>query len=252
MLVLIASRSVVLAMRVYERVFVLRREVAKCHIMFGGVSNGGGGDGAVGKVTPGMRLMTFDEKTKPISREEYVEFLLGYEKNFRPVEKELFMRSLAVGVVSMGVGAYVGRRLIQRLSWKRMEERGLLPFPWLPLAGRIAGAIAGASFPYALVQQWTISQILDMDDRESLLAFHTKRLMIVQRGSMMFSREATREVTREEQQALAMEAANVRSGRDALDSPDAAPKRRPTDVNLMLGQQALTPVAQTGYKPFDK
>ncbi|SCU67715.1 uncharacterized protein TEOVI_000506800 [Trypanosoma equiperdum] len=226
----------------------------------GDSSGGGGGVRELGTVTAGMAMMNFDEKTKPYTRTDLIKFLQNYEENLTPPEKQLVWQGMLGTLVGMPLAFFVGYKVSSRFAWHRVG-RALTPIggkgreekpSWLirniSTVGQVMFGLAASTIPYIVVQQWFISRVLAADEHEGNLSFHVRRLMITQRSSMMFTRTATREVTREEQERLMGEAtqhsAENRSGRQG-----GAPLGV-TDVNLRLGQQAMTPVAQTGYKPM--
>ncbi|KAG5470742.1 hypothetical protein LSCM1_01991 [Leishmania martiniquensis] len=220
---------------------------------------GGGGVREIGTVTSGMAIMNFDQKTKPYTRDDFVQFLMNYQENLNEEELRLVEKGMAGTFVGMPLFFGAGYFLSGRFGWHRVV-RAVAPLneggrpSWfathLPRIGRTAFGLAAATVPYLVMQQWFVSRVLELDERESNLSFHVRRLMLAQRSGMMFKRTATREVTREEQQRLLREAeahANEnRSGQRVSQGLGTGP----LDVNLQLGQQVLTPVAQTGYKPM--
>ncbi|KAF8285604.1 hypothetical protein TcBrA4_0036080 [Trypanosoma cruzi] len=221
---------------------------------------GGGGVRELGTVTAGMAMMNFDEKTRPYTRADFLRFLQKYEENLSPSEMRLVEKGMFGTFVGMPLGFFLVYKLSGRLAWHRvvrvfatMDDKEAAAKPsWIvrniPRVGRTLFGLTGATIPYMLIQQWFISRVLELDEHESNLSFHVRRLMITQRSGMMFKRTATREVTREEQDRLLRESAEQmeenRSGRRG-GAPAGA-----VDVNLRLGQQVLTPVAQSGYKPM--
>ncbi|EPY28859.1 hypothetical protein STCU_04845 [Strigomonas culicis] len=239
------------------------------------MSGGGGGIQDIGHVTAGMAVMNFDQKTKPYTRADFIAFLQNYETNLNATEQRLIERGMAGTLIGMPVCFVIGYVLSGRLGWQRLVRAVAPPVPaaaaaaggvfrpatavppsgwakYLPLCGRVTFGLGAASLPYLYVQQWFLSSVLALDERENNLCFHVKRLMLAQRSGMMFSRTATREVTREEQSRLMQEAERHvqenRSGtRQAAGLGTGAP-----DVNMQLGGMVLTPVAQTGYKPMPK
>ncbi|CAJ1034424.1 hypothetical protein NXY56_005928 [Leishmania guyanensis] len=220
---------------------------------------GGGGIRDIGTVTSGMAIMNFDQKTKPYTRSDLVQFLMNYQANLNEVELRLVEKGMVGTFVGIPVFFGAGYFLSGRLGWHRVV-RAMAPLSeegrpsWLvthlPKIGRIAFGLSAATIPYIAVQQWFVSRVLELDERESNLSFHVRRLMLSQRSSMMFKRTATREVTREEQQRLLREAeAHVNENRSGQRVSQGL-GTGPVDVNLQLGQQVLTPLAQTGYKPM--
>lgn len=229
-----------------------------------GGTGGGGGGGVrdLGTVTAGMAVMNFDAKTRPYTRQDMIDFLMNYEKNLNETELRLVEKGILGTFVGMPVAFLLGYSLSGRLGWHRVV-RAMAPLggaegasnKWVrrvPTFGRIAFALTASSIPYILVQQWFVSKVLDLDERDSNLSFHVRRLMLSQRSNMMFKRTATREVTREEQERLMREAEmhvnENRSGQRVA----AGLATGPTDVNLRLGGQVFTPIAQTGYKEMPK
>jgi hypothetical protein len=211
------------------------------------MNNGGGGGGGVrevGTVTGGMAMMNFDEKTRPYTREDFLKFMQNYDTNLNEGEKRLLEKGMAGTIIGMPATFFATYMVTKRLAWHRVMR--MVPYPWIPKAGRFCLAASASTVPYMYVQSWFVNSVLALDS-SSDFAFHLKRFMVTQRNGMMFSRTATREVTREEQQALSREATeHVMSNRMA---------NRPTsngvmDVNLALGGQVMLPPAQTGYKPL--
>ncbi|KAG5496397.1 hypothetical protein JKF63_02699 [Porcisia hertigi] len=226
------------------------------------VSNQGGGGGGIrdiGTVTSGMAIMNFNDNTKPYTRNDFVQFLMNYQTNLNEVELQLVKRGMLGTFAGMPVFFGLGYYLSGRLGWHRVV-RAMAPLNeegrpgWfsthLPKVGRTVFGLAAATIPYIAVQQWFVSQVLELNERDSDLSFHVRRLMLSQRSGMMFKRTATREVTREEQQRLLREAeAHVNENRSGHRVSQGL-GTGPVDVNLQLGHQVLTPVAQTGYKPM--
>ncbi|KAG5471161.1 hypothetical protein CUR178_02472 [Leishmania enriettii] len=224
-----------------------------------GGCGGGGGVREIGTVTSGMAIMNFDQKTKPYTRNDFVQFLMNYQENLNEEELRLVEKGMMGTFVGMPVFFGAGYSLSGRLGWHRVS-RAMAPLneggrpgrlvSHLPRIGRTAFGLTAATVPYMVMQQWFVSRVLELDERESNLSFHVRRLMLSQRSGMMFKRTATREVTREEQQRLMREAeAHVNENRSGQRVSQGL-GTGPVDVNLQLGQQVLTPVAQTGYKPM--
>mmetsp|Transcript_23270 Transcript_23270/g.26967 ORF Transcript_23270/g.26967 Transcript_23270/m.26967 type:complete len:218 (+) Transcript_23270:43-696(+) len=212
---------------------------------------GGGGGGAsreVGTVTGGMALMNFDEKTKPYTRQDLINFMKDYDKNLSEEEMRLFEKGMAGTFIGMPAAYYATWRFSRRMAWHRVQK--VVPYPWIPKAGRVCLSLTAATLPYIAVQSWFVNAVLALDNN-SLLAFHLKRFMITQRNGMMFARTATREVTREEQNLLSQQATEQTISNRMANRPSAASSGG-MDVNLALGQQVMLPVAQTGYKPMPK
>ncbi|KEG08375.1 hypothetical protein DQ04_07331000 [Trypanosoma grayi] len=226
----------------------------------GGGGGGGGGVRELGTVTAGMAMMNFDEKTKPYTRADFLRFLQKYDENLSPSEMRLIEKGMLGTFLGMPLGFVLGYKISSRFAWHRVVrafasidgKEGANKPSWIvrnaPTIGKTLFGLTGATIPYMVVQQWFISRVLELDEHESNLSFHVRRLLITQRSGMMFKRTATREVTREEQERLLQESAEQaeenRTGRRSGVSAGAM------DVNLRLGQQVLTPVAQTGYKPM--
>jgi hypothetical protein len=211
-----------------------------------GGPSAGGASREVGTVTGGMALMNFDEKTKPYSRQDLINFMMDYEKNLTEEEMRLFEKGMAGTFLGMPLAYYATWRFSKRLAWHRVEK--VVPFPWIPKAGRVCLSLTAATVPYILVQSWFCNAVMALDNN-SLLGFHLKRFMITQRNGMMFARTGTREVTREEQDLLSKQATEVTISNRMANRPSAAASGG-MDVNLALGQQVMLPVAQTGYKPM--
>jgi hypothetical protein len=214
-----------------------------------GMSGGGGGGGVreVGTVTAGMAMMNFDEKTRPYTRQDFLNFIQGYEENLNQAEKKLIETGLAATFIGLPLTGVVSYRLAKRIHWKKVET--IVQMPKLVRFFPLVLSLSAVSIPYIVIQQWFIDSVLAMDDKQSNLSFHVKRLMVAQRSSMMFQRTATREVTREEQDALSREAVEHVASNRMANRPSS---NGGMDVNLALGNQVMTPVAQTGYKPMNK
>lgn len=221
----------------------------------------GGGTRDLGTVTAGMAIMNFDEKTKPYTREDMIQFLMNYKDNLNEEELRLVEKGMLGTFVGMPLCGFLGYKISGNFGWQRVVrafaplDEGGPPSKWvrrIPTFGRCVFGLAAASIPYVVVQQWFVSRVLEMSERESALSFNVRRLMLAQRSGMMFKRTATREVTREEQQQLLREAeAHANENRSGDRVASGLGTGRP-DVNLQLGQQVLTPVATAGYKPMPK
>ena len=203
----------------------------------------GGADQDVG--TPGrtMSFLSFDEKTRPITRGDLLRFLLD-EKNTTEHEKSIITNSMKYGVTGSIAGFVAGYQLSKLLPWRWLEKRNISPFRGFAKFGRFCFGVSGGSIPFLMVQQWCLGEILKLDEQNSVLAFHVKRMLITQRSSMLFSRGAVREVTKDEQKALARQNIQIRQ----QDSIAVGGTGKSIDVDLAMQQQVLTPVAQTGYK----
>jgi hypothetical protein len=212
--------------------------------MFGGDNTGGGGGSSeVGKVTPTMQVLSFDEKTRPITRRDLFTFVSD-PNNLSQEERDILQWTSTYGTSGCILGAAAGWKIGGMLPVRWIEKRGIAPFKGFAKFGKISFAVCGLSIPFILVQQQCIEKMLALDETKSLLAFHVKRYMITQRSSLLFSRGQIKEVTKEDQQRLTTANASLRQA-DA-----AATGTKAVDVNLALQQQVLTPVAQTGYKPM--
>ncbi|RNF12073.1 hypothetical protein TraAM80_00490 [Trypanosoma rangeli] len=228
--------------------------------MTSGDVGGGGGVRELGTVTAGMAMMNFDEKTRPYTRADFLNFLQNYENNLSLSEIRLIEKGMLGTFVGMPLGFFLGYKLSSRLAWHRIvrvfatidgKEAAGKP-SWIvrniPRIGKTLFGLTAATIPYMVAQQWFISRVLELDEHESNLSFHVRRLMITQRSGMMFKRTATREVTREEQEQL-LQNATEQMEENRMGRRGGAPAGT-MDVNLRLGQQVMTPVAQSGYKPM--
>jgi hypothetical protein len=207
-------------------------------------AGGGGGVREVGTVTGGMAIMNFDEKTRPYSREDFINFISNYQANCDDAEIALIHKGMAVTATAIPLTFLLSFKLTKRLPWYRIEK--MMPVPYIAKIGRLMLSFSAASIPYVWIQTWIASEILSLPS-SSNLAFHVKRLMILQRNSMMFQKTETREVTKEEQERMSRDATAIAIENRRNMRPQTGGS---LDVNLALGQQALTPVAQTGYKPM--
>lgn len=203
-----------------------------------------GGQKDVGTVTAGARQMSFDEKTRPMTRMDMIRFLSDPDKNLRPCEKELIIKSVFFMVSGCTLAGYAGWQLTKRMSFERLVKKGIMPFPAFPKMARLSMTFSLVTIPFMLVQEWATSTLLEMNDMDSVLAFNAKRFLVLERSQMLYSRGEAREVTREEQDALANKAIEQNKGKGHM---GAAGK---VDVNAALGGQQLLPIAQTGYQPM--
>lgn len=209
-------------------------------------SGGGGGGGVreIGTVTGGMAMMNFDEKTRPYTRSDFLKFLENYDTNLTDPEKRLLEKGMAGTFLGMPLTFVSTYMITKRLAWHRVQKA--VPYSWIPKAGRFCLAASAATLPYMYIQSWFVNSVLALD-ASSDLAFHLKRLMVTQRNGMMFSRTTTREVTREEQNALSQQATDHVLSNRMANRPSS---NGAIDVNLALGGQVMLPPAQTGYKPM--
>ena len=203
----------------------------------------GGGKEDVGTVRPTMQMLTWDEKTRPMSRWDMLAFCTK-EENLNEKEKAILGRCATIGPLSVAAGAAVGWNLQKLFGWKSMARKQPAFKPLIP-AFRVSLVGFCMGLPYLVVQQWTVDEILKLDEDESMLAFHTKRFMVMQRNQLIFQRQAMREITKEEQEAMGAASLEQRRANAMLASGGA---RGSQDVNSALLGQSLTPVAQTGYK----
>jgi hypothetical protein len=203
----------------------------------------GGGTDKVGHVRPTMQMLTWDDKTRPMTRWDMMKFCLD-EKNLTDKDKEVLYKTCTLGPLAVFTAGFLGWQAQKLVGWRSMlrKQPHMAPMvPWLKLS--FVGVFV--SVPFMLVQQWTVDEILKLDEMDSMLAFHVKRFMIVQRNQLMFTRQSAREVTKEEQERLGAASVEQRKANALLASGGS---RGTADVNLALQQQVLTPPAQTGYK----
>lgn len=212
--------------------------------MSSGPAQSGGGVREIGTVTGGMAMMNFDEKTRPYTRQDFVNFMMDYEKNLNEAEMRLLEQGMAGTLLGMPLTFLATYKLSKRFAWQRVQRA--VPYPWIPKAGRVCIAAAAATLPYMYIQSWFVNSVLALDS-SSNLAFHLKRFMVTQRNGMMFARTATREVTREEQSSLSQAATDHVLSNRMANRPSS---NGAIDVNLALGNQVMLPPAQTGYKPL--
>lgn len=203
----------------------------------------GGADGAIGQPGKTMSMLSFDEKTRPITRKDLFKFLSD-EKNISAHEKELIQNAMIYGVSGSVIGFFGGWTLSGLLPWRWLEKRNIAPFKGFAKFGRFCFGVTGLSMPFLWVQQWLVGEIMKLDEQQSVLAFQVKRLLITQRTSLLFSRSQVREVTKEEQAKLGMQNVTIRQ----QESRALGGTGKSIDVDLAMQQQVLTPVAQTGYK----
>ena len=203
----------------------------------------GGGDGNVG--TPGktMEMLSFDDKTRPISRSDLFNFLKD-PKNTTDYEKKLMNDAMVYGVSGSIIGFVCGYQLSKLLPFRWLEKKTMRAPKHLVKFSRIAFGFCGAAFPFFWVQQWAVGELLKLDETSSALSFHAKRLLVTQRSSLLFTRSQIREVTKEEQAKLGQQNVTIRQ----QESRAIGGKGTSVDVDLAMQQQVLTPVAQTGYK----
>ncbi len=206
-------------------------------------SSSGGGDGDVGKPGKSMSMLPFDAKTRPITRRDLYKFGME-EGNLSDHEKDIITKSFVYGITGTLAGGFVGYTLSGYLPFRWLEKKAIIPFKGFARFGRICFAISGASFPFLYVQQWCMTEVLKLDEQQSVFAFHIKRLLITQRSSLIFTRGQVREVTKEEQQRLSSQNITIRQ----QESRAVGGSGSSVNVDLVMQQQVLTPVAQTGYK----
>ena len=115
--------------------------------------NVGGGAKDVGTVTPGMQALTWDEKTKPMTRTDMIAFLVN-PNNMTVQERKLLERTFYYGVSSCLVAGVAGWFASGRLPWRRLQK--LSPSPWFTVVGRVAMTGAAVSIPFMATQQWAI------------------------------------------------------------------------------------------------
>jgi len=207
----------------------------------------GGADGSVGQPGKTMSMLSFDEKTRPITRKDLFNFMKD-EKNLTEKEKEILSNAMMYGISGSVVGFLGGWTFSGLLPWRWLEKRSIAPFKGFAKFGRFCFGVTGLSLPFLWVQQWVVGEIMQLDEKQSVLAFHVKRLLITQRTSLLFSRSQVREVTKEEQAKLGMQNVTIRQ----QESRAIGGTGKSIDVDLAMQQQVLTPVAQTGYKSNPK
>ena len=204
-----------------------------------------GANPEVGEPTKAVRYLPHDEKSRPMSRDDFIKFLLDYDNTLNREEQTILTQAAGMMVVGPLVSGFVVKKLANRMSFAPMEKKKLLPFKQFPAVARWSFALAAATIPFMAAQEWCLQSILDMDDTKSQLCFNTKRYLMMQRGQMLFSRGGTREITKEEMKANVENEVMYKQGKQV--SGTRNPK---TDVNAALGAQQLVPVAQTGYQGF--
>lgn len=203
----------------------------------------GGGKAEVGNVRPSMATLTWDDKTRPMSRWDMLKFLSD-ENNFTEQEKAVLYKCAFWGPVSIFAAGAIGFQLQRMVGWKSMMRKVPQIAPFVPVF-KLSIVGCAVSIPFMMAQQWTMDEILKLDEEDSMLAFHAKRYMIMQRNQLMFQRQLMREITKEEQEALGAASLEERRNTALLASSG---QRGSVDVNAALTQQVLLPPAQTGYK----
>jgi hypothetical protein len=203
----------------------------------------GGGTSDVGAVRPTMQVMSWDQKTRPMTRSDMIAFCTD-EKNYTERDKEVLGNAAMWGPAAIIGSGLLGFQLQRMVGWKSMVKKQPQLAPFIPIF-KVSIVGCAISIPFMYIQQWTMEQILALDEEGSMLAFHAKRYMVVQRNQLMFQRQMAREVTKEEQEDLGAASLELRKANAMLGSHG---QRGSVDVNAALTQQVLTPPAQTGYK----
>jgi hypothetical protein len=206
--------------------------------------SGGGGIEEVGTVRPTMQMLSWDDKTRPMSRNDMLNFVSNPE-NLTPREVEIITNSAIFGPTGIVAAGYAGWKTSNLMPWSWVIKR-YPPFKQIVPLFRFSFVGTAVAFPFMAVQQYCLSSLLALDDDESLLAFHTKRFLIMQRSQMLFTKTSAREVTKEEQESLGAASLDQRKA-NAMMAGATSSNPGSVDVNLALQQQALTPVAQSGY-----
>lgn len=205
-------------------------------IMSSSTSGGGRKDVGVG-ATPTMQTMGWDERTRPINRADMIAFLSDPNSTSEE-EKWLVYKLSGLATFTIGMGGSMGWMGSGLLPW-RWLKRQPLPYQQTVLFCRSFFVLMGMSIPYVLVQQYATKRLLNLP-ADSVLGFNVRRFMVTQQSTTLFNRPAVREITKAEQQQMAEADLEFTKA-----SQKIAPGAR--DVNALLAQQQLTPIAQTGY-----
>src|ERR1700756_120807 len=88
----------------------------------------GGGDDKVGKPGRSMEMLSFDEKTRPITRGDIFRFMAD-PNNTSDEEKQLIQNCMLYGISGSALGFVAGYQLSKLLPLRWLEKKSLSPFP---------------------------------------------------------------------------------------------------------------------------
>lgn len=208
-------------------------------------SSGGGGQKDVGDVTGTMAFRPFDQKTRPFERMDVTTYIANNWGNLPDYEDSIIKQVMIQTAVAIPLSFAAGMYVTRSFNWKQMSRTlGVSP-NILRNVGRFSGGMCGVSIPFVFIQQSFIGKINDLPP-ESELGFQLRRMMISQRGAVMFGHGNMREVSKAEQESRTAADVHVKRGQSNMLSGSDI------NVNAELTKQQLLPIAQSGYKPIEK
>eukprot|EP00758_Cryptobia_borreli_P003211 Tbor_TRINITY_DN3612_c0_g1::TRINITY_DN3612_c0_g1_i1::g.286::m.286 len=203
---------------------------------FGGAGQGGGAQ-EVGDVTGTMAVRHFDDQNRPFIREDLSNYVLS--GNMTTEELDVLYRMMykcgSLLPTAFALGFWASKR---HIKWKYVERT--IGIPKFEYIGRFVFGFAFMAVPLTYIQQSTIEDLTGLP-QSSTLGFQIRRMLISQRGAIMFGRSSLREVTKEEQRRHEAVSIEVNRNNSQLMSGESV------NVNAELQKQVLLPVAQTGY-----
>lgn len=209
------------------------------------MSNSGGGVKDVGDVTGTMAFRQFDQKTRPFERTDVTTYVSQNWGNLPSYEDALIKKLMLQAAVALPLSFAAGVYFTRSMNWKQISKSLGVGVNTCKFVGQLSGGLCGVSIPFVVIQQGFIAEVNELP-QESELGFQLRRMMISQRGAVMFSHGNMREVSREEQEARSAADVTVKRGQSNMLSGSDI------NVNAELTKQQLLPVAQSGYKPMDK
>eukprot|EP00744_Colponema_vietnamica_P023002 GILI01033157.1.p1 GENE.GILI01033157.1~~GILI01033157.1.p1 ORF type:complete len:208 (+),score=34.79 GILI01033157.1:54-677(+) len=197
----------------------------------------------VGEVTATMGFRHFDDRTRPFEREDLSDYIVNNYYTMPIEEKSIVDRAIYSMAIGVTAAFSTGYYLSGKMPWKQMGKN--IGFPKVYRFGRPCFGLALCVFPLVYVQQRFLSEVGELP-MSFPLSFHIRRMLITQRGAVMFGRSTLREVTKEEQTALERAAVQIkRENTNTLTGNSI-------DVNAELQKQVMLPIAQSGYKSMPK
>ena len=204
-------------------------------------SSSGGAASQVGQPGKTMYQRPVDELTRPMTRQDFINFISDPEQ-MDESERHLFYTVSRVNFFSTFGGFAAGFYLAKFFPWKKLEV--LKPPKHYVMIGRTFIGFGFLSVSFLLSQRWALQQIMKLDEGSPLL-FNTKRFLMSQRGNMMFARSEIKEITKADMEKF--------GGVGNNDAQDLMMKQPAPDGSInteySLSHEQFLPIAQTGYKP---
>ena len=201
----------------------------------------GGATSTLGTPGRSLHVQPFNELTRRMTRQDMMEYLLCPD-NKTMEEQRLLQKMAFYGAGGMSLAGVVTYWLAGKLPWHHFNSwyppKAFVPF------SRTCLAFCAASIPYVLSQQWGIAAIMKLPE-DSQLSFMTRRYLMTQRGSVMFTRSEVREVTKQEMAEYG--GVGAQDPRNA--HMQAPPPGGGMNAEYTLSQEQFLPIAQSGYKP---